>query len=284
MDMKSSIPLTDAQTDSHPHVALGAVSYLNSRPLVEGLDHRPGVTMRYAVPSALAALLDRGEVDAALLPVVDFARRRDRLRLVSDGCIGCDGETLTVRVFAKAPPDRIARVFADADSHTSVVLVRLVWRMLYERTLTLLPRPAGTAGPASDLPDFDARTDALLLIGDKVVTQRPHGYGFEVDLGAAWKHLTGLPMVFAAWATPRERFAPPRLEQLAALLSAARDAGVARASRIAEQEAAEHGWPIELARHYLTSALQFRLSEQLSAGMDRFLTLAETAGLLVDGQ
>ena len=45
---------------------LGVVSFLNSRPLVEGLDIDAHVQMVRDVPAALPARLDRGEVDAAL--------------------------------------------------------------------------------------------------------------------------------------------------------------------------------------------------------------------------
>src|SRR5690606_11728603 len=90
-----------------------------------------------------------------------------------------------------------------------------------------------------DSPPDIADVEALLLIGDKVVTSAPTGFGFEVDLGAAWKYLTGLPFIFAAWFAPAERDVGP----LAAELNAARDAGVQGAADIARRFAPIHGWP-----------------------------------------
>lgn len=280
--MNTSLVASAAQSEGDATPAsrgctVGVVSFLNARPLIEGLAQRPGWTLRPAVPSALAAMLDEGMIDVGLLPVVDFHRRRDRLRLISDACIASDGETLTVRVFSRCPAEQIERLHVDPDSHTSVILARLIWHEMYGRRPALCAwRSAGTVA------DVGPR-EAVLLIGDKVVTRRPRGFGFEVDLGAAWKHLTGLPMVFAAWACRSDCFDAPRHAAIALALSRARDEGLSRASEIAEREAAEHGWPVDLARHYLTESLQYRLTPHAMAGMERFLNSAADAGLLRDG-
>src|SRR5512146_1355257 len=92
---------------------LGVVSFLNSRPLVEGLDRDAGLSLRYAVPSALAGMLRGGEVDAALVPVIDLAREAGRWRRVSDACIGSDGPTMTVRVFSRVPPEQMRELHVD---------------------------------------------------------------------------------------------------------------------------------------------------------------------------
>src|SRR5688500_14064155 len=88
---------------------LGVVSYLHSRPLYEHAQERPDLVLRPAVPSALAGMLASGECDVALLPVVDYWRSREQLQRVSDACIASDGETMTVRVFAKRPAERISQ-------------------------------------------------------------------------------------------------------------------------------------------------------------------------------
>lgn len=253
---------------TQPRIRAGVVSFLNARPLIEGLDRRPDWRLTFAVPSALPDLLDRGEVDIALLPVIEFHRRRDRLALISDACIASDGETLTVRVFSATPPESITRLLVDGDSRTSVMLARLVWNHLYRRTIDVAPLPADAPPP---------RDAACLLIGDKVVTRRPLGFGFEVDLGAAWKHLTSLPMVFAVWAARTDTLDEAARHSVAETLNAARDAGVAAAEQIAAREAATHHWPEPLARHYLTRSLCFRLTDSMRAGMKEFLDMADQA-------
>lgn len=248
---------------------LGVVSFLNALPLRAHLLDRPDLTVVPRVPSALIAGLLAGEYDAALLPVIDFWRHRERLELVSDACIASDGETLTVRVFSRVPPDRITRLHADGDSHTSVVLARLIWQELYGRRIELAPwsnrDPAALPGDA----------DAVLLIGDKVITSAPRGFGFEVDLGAAWKHLTGLPFVFAAWCGVR-----PVDPALCRELEAARDAGVADAERLAREAAAVHGWPEPIAVEYLTRIMRYTLTPPMREAMDRFFELVDRHGLL----
>jgi len=260
-------PQTAAESRRTHTWSLGAVSFLNARPLLDGLDGDDAIRLRSAVPADLAGLLDRGEVDVAMLPVVDLHRAGGRLQIVSDGCIASESETLTVRVFSRMPPDRITHLHADPDSHTSIILARVLWRELYHRSLQVVPWSPAT--PPDDV-------DAVLLIGDKVVTAAPRGYGFEVDLGGAWHHLTGLPFVFAIWAGPAGR----DFSELAAILSAARDRGVAHAAEIAEELARPHGWPPALARRYLCETLRYKLTPEMHAGMAHFVGLARGQGLL----
>ncbi|GJQ27076.1 MAG: chorismate dehydratase [Phycisphaerae bacterium] len=281
---KYSDPVSTEGSRDHskPTATLGVVSYLNALPLYSTLIGRERVVIRAAVPAKLAALLAAGECDCAMLPVVDYFRRKNALEPVSDGCIASDGETLTVRVFSRVPPDKVTRLCVDGESHTSVILAQVIWRELYGRSLELVPlpsdgtspdepiRPVAASGSADDAPD------SILLIGDKVIRQAPRGYGFEVDLGAAWKHLTGLPFVFAAWFGPRGRDDAA----LVRLLGEARDAGVASAAQIAEAAASEHGWPKAIAVEYLCRTLKYTLTPAMREAMERFETLARREGLL----
>lgn len=259
-------PLAPAAT-----ATLGVVSFLNALPLYETLSGREDLVVKPAVPSHLIELLDAGACDVALLPIVDYWRHRDRLTPVADGCIASDGETLTVRVFSKVPPDKVKRLHVDGDSHTSIILARLVWRELYNVDLELVPYASSQASGETGWP-----VESVLLIGDKVIRNAPRGFGFEVDLGAAWKHLTHLPFVFAAWYGAKR--GDHRL--LAPLLTQARDAGVADARRIAEEHAARHGWPVEIATKYLCGIMRYCLTPPMHAAMDRFFLLADRHGLL----
>lgn len=250
---------------------LGAVSFLNTRPLVEGLDDRPGVNLRYAVPSALADLLRAGEVDASLIPAIDLARSAGRWRRVSDACIGSDGATMTVRVFSRVPPERMSVLHVDGDSHTSIALAHLIWSRWFKRPLKILP--LASAGNANEC-------ESVLLIGDKVVTAPVQGFDHQVDLGEAWKNWTGLPFVFAVWAGP----AGGDYEWLAMLLSEARNRGVGRAARIAEEAGPAHGWPVDLAREYLTRRLTFKITPAAREGMELFFKLAGQEGLIAEAK
>jgi chorismate dehydratase len=246
---------------------VGAVSFFNTRPLVYGLGDVPQVTLTFGVPSRLPALLEGGLVDVALIPVVDAVRRGQSWRIVSDACIGCDGATLTVRVFSRVDPSDITTLHVDRHSHTSVVLASIIWREKYDRELVLVPFDAQADGSEELL-----SAQAALLIGDKVV-RPPAGleeFSTQMDLGAAWKSLTGLPFVFAVWAAAGE-VARSNASQV---LSWARDAGVAHAEDIAARDGPGMGWPVELGWRYLTEYLCFTLTERHREGVRRFLELA----------
>jgi chorismate dehydratase len=124
----------------------------------------------------------------------------------------------------------------------------------------------------------------MLLIGDKVVkrpgSSRLIGYDIETDLGSAWKSLTSLPFVFAVWASPRGL----AVEELARRLSRARDLGVQSAEMIAEDMAPGLGWPVQLAKRYLTARLKFTLGPRQRRGLARFLELAREHELVAAGQ
>lgn len=248
---------------------LGVVSFLNARPLYDSLQGDEAFKLVPAVPAALLDMLTRGCCDVALLPIVDAWRHPDRLQRVSDACIAGDGETMTVRVFAKRPADKITRLHVDGDSHTSVILAQIIWRELYDRKLEIVPWRPGDDGNLEDV-------DAVLLIGDKVVNDAPPGFGFEVDLGAAWKYLASLPFVFAAW------FGPADVDwtDLGRCLSAARDRGCKDVRRLAREAAPVHGWPEDLAVRYLSDTLRFKITEPMIEAMDRFRRLAEKHDLL----
>jgi chorismate dehydratase len=247
-------------------IRLGVVSFLNARPLTAGLESAGDCELVHDVPSRLGELLDARRVDAASVPIVDYLRRRDDWRIVSDACIASDGPTLTVRVFARRPPERIDVLFADADSHTSIMLAQLIWLERFGRRIEIRPLTAAARAGA----------EAILLIGDKVVGVDASEFDFDLDLGQAWKDLTGLPMVFALWAARRDRPA----DDLAERLNAARDAGVAQAASIARSGAAAHGWPPALAACYLTRILEYRMTDRHLEGIERFHAFARRHGLL----
>lgn len=266
---------------------LGVVSYLNARPLIEGLAERARVELCFDVPARLGELLGAGRVDAALIPIIDVLRSAGRYEAISDAGIASDGETMTVRVFSQAPPHRIETLWVDPDSHTSVALADVLWREQFDRCLELRPlREAGR--PLHEL-------EAVLLIGDKVVDPARGSFAFEVDLGGAWRQHTGLPFVFAMWAT---RAAGQRSErdvghaeaslrplgrreraELDAALRAARELGVARAELIARTQGPALGWPLPLARRYLTQCLKFTLDARFVEGANLFGRLCAKHGL-----
>src|SRR5438067_768883 len=138
-----------------PIFRVAAVSFLNAKPLIEGLEREPRVRLSLAVPSELLGALRDGEADVALLPVIDY-QRLDGLTVVPAGGIGSDGPTLTVRIFSRVPIAQVRSLACDPDSHTSVALARII----LSRRHNLRPEFCDLARCAND----DDPTQARLLI------------------------------------------------------------------------------------------------------------------------
>jgi len=246
---------------------IGAVSYLNARPLIWGLGHDAAVELALDVPSRLLSGLREGRFDVALLPVIDY-QRMEGLRLIPAGGIGCDGATLTVRIFSRRAVGEIHQLACDPDSHTSVALARIVLGERYG------VRPEFTALRAGD----HGGEEAKLLIGDKVACEEPDRgeYPYQMDLGEEWKGMTGLPFVFAAWMARGD----VEVGELAGRLERAKREGLAHVEEIVERDAVPRGWPIEVARQYLTENLKFDVAARQVEAMGVFYGLAVKYGVI----
>ena len=243
---------------------LAAVEYINSKPLIYGLAEQEHLALD--VPSRLLGRLREGAADVALLPVIDY-QRMDGLRVVPAGGIGCDGPTLTVRLFGRRPLDQTRVLACDGDSHTSVALARVVFAEMFSISPEFVPLESSDA-------------DTRLLIGDKVICEAPADAAFphQLDLGGAWKELTGLPFLFAVW-TAR---AGVELGDLPARLERAKRDGLAAVDEIVTRLAVPRGWPAAVARRYLTAYLKFDVGERQLEAVRRFHALAAKHGVLTE--
>lgn len=264
-------------------IRVGCVSYLNTLPLIEGLDKCPELSLVPAVPAHLIDLLTERRVDVGLVSLVDTQRSDEPLDLIASGMIGCDGPTMTVRLYSAVPLDRITRVHADIESHTGLALMRVLLSRMF--------------GVRPEIIDFNARErvangsemlewpEAVLMIGDKVVTDSPPAvrYPHQMDLGEAWKAMTGLPFVYAVW-TCREDDAHSDAVRLAAsILDRQRRHNATRLGWLAASRAGQRGWPADLALRYLTDMLRFDIGPEGSAyrrAIDVFLDAAHAEGAL----
>ncbi len=242
---------------------VGCVSYLNAKPLIYGLDHVPDLRLKLAVPSQLIEDLRAGLTDIALLPVIDY-QRLDDLVIVPAGGIGCFGHTLTVRLFSHEPIAQIKSLACDPDSHTSVALARIILAEHFGI------HPQFTS-PLTDLHRTDPTSgEARLLIGDKVICEEPAGFAHQLDLGDAWKQMTGLPFVFAVW-TARKGV---DLGDLPERLESAKRAGLEHVDDLVTHYALPRGWPAGMALQYMTSYLKYDIGEPQLQAIRRFHELA----------
>jgi chorismate dehydratase len=247
---------------------VGSVSFLNAKPLIYGLEDADDVELSLAVPSGLLEELRREELDVALLPVIDY-QRMEGLRVVPSGGIGCFGETLTVRIFSKRPVEEIRTLACDTDSHTSVALARVIFAERYGTRPTFVDWTREEEQPC----------DARLLIGDKVVCEEPAGFEHQVDLGSAWRALTGLPFVFAVW-TARDGV---DLGDLPGRLEEAKRRGLENVAEIVKRYAVGRGWPAGLALQYLSVYLKFDVGERELRAIRLFHELTAKHGVIEGG-
>jgi len=253
-------------------VRIGAVNYLNTKPLVYGLAERaPQAEIIYDLPSRLADGLAEGRFDVALIPSVEFFQDPE-YTLVSDACIGCRGPVLSVKLFCRKPVREVQSLALDEGSRTSVALVQILLEQRFGVRPQLLPLPIGDR--VEDTP-----ADAVLLIGDRAI--HPPADRFEVvwDLGDQWCRWTELPFVFAMWVA-RDGM---DLKGIDAALSQARDDGINHLDLIAEREAADVELSVPQCRTYLTDNLYFRLGPREFRGLERFYHLAVQLGTAPPG-
>jgi len=271
-------------------VRIACVRYLNTVPLIEGLEKLPSVELLPTVPSRIAGMVASGEADVGLVSLIDAARSEVPLALLPAGMIGCDGPTLTVRLFSAVPLAKVRRLHVDTDSHTSAALARVLLARLHGVRPDIVDFDArervplgGRGNPVGTDPDLDqAWPETVLLIGDKVVTDAPPAerYPHQLDLGEAWKGLTGLPFIYAVWMCRADRAGNPAVAQAADILDRQRRRNALRLGWIAATAAAEHRWPEDLAGRYLGSLLRFDVGEREREGARRFLEEAAGLGLV----
>lgn len=252
----------------HP-IRLGAVDYLNARPLVYGLELASDLfTLRFDVPSKCASLLHEGAIDIGMIPSIEYLRGTSSYVIVDGLGIISDGPVASVALFSTKPLDRIQSIALDTSSRTSTGLVRVLCRESFGLEPEFVPMPPSIEGMVT-------RCDAALLIGDPALYLDHARLGLtKIDLGARWTEMTGLPFVWAFWAG---RASGISAEARDALIRA-RDAGVAASEAIADAYCGPER--AALGRSYLRDNIQYTLDERAAAGLRRYYELAERHGVV----
>ena len=252
-------------------VRVGAVSYLNTKPLVYRLDEiAPFADITYDLPSRLADQMKAGELDVALIPSIEYFQD-PTYRIISDACIGCRGPVLSVKLLTRVPLEAIRTLALDEGSRTSVALVRILLQQRFGITPRLEPLPIGSAAS-------DTTADAVLLIGDRAIHLPEGEFRDAWDLGDQWCRWSELPFVFAMWT------ARPGVETaaLATCLEQARDEVVAKLEQIAVEEAAAVSLSTADCLAYLRDNLHFYLGSDEQDGLKLFRHHAAKLGMVPD--
>lgn len=265
-------------------VRIVAVRYLNTVPLIEGLARVDGVSLTLASPSHIGPMVASGEADIGLVSLIDGAAMG--LTALPVGMIGCDGPTLTVRLYSTVPLDRITRVCADSESRTSVVLCRVLLERLHGVKAEMVEFDARekvvVSGGRAGAGGADEWPEAMVLIGDKVVTDSPPAvrYPHQMDLGEAWKRYAGLPFAYAMWACRSEEAGSDKVENVTAILDRQVRHNLARLDWIVAARAPLARWETRLARRYLVELLRFRVDDRVREGVERFAREANELALI----
>jgi chorismate dehydratase len=264
-------------------VRLGAVEYLNARPLVFRLDELPRFALRFDWPSRCAALLHDDLIDVGLIPSIEYLRPpasasgARAYRIVPDLAVASNGPVASVALYTTKPIADVRSIALDTSSRTSVALTRV----LSSRVFGIRPelRPC-----EPDLESMLAGCDAALIIGDKALLNDggPLRIGDrevaveKIDLGEAWTRETGLPFVYAFWAGRSGVLVADDVEAL----QRARDRAVIEPGTVASEYFADAPERWALGTRYLRDNIRYQLGADEKAGLELFYRYAAETGVV----
>jgi len=240
-------------------IKVGAVSYLNTKPLLYGIKRSAELLQQIELieeyPSKIADKLIRETIDVGLVPVTIIPRLEEPY-IITDFCIGSYGDVASVCLFSEVPVEKIERVLLDYQSRTSVDLCKVLLKDYWKIS------PSLEDTRENYLPCIKSTT-AGVVIGDRALAQR-NVSSYIYDLGGAWKAMTGLPFVFAAWVANRKL--PDDFVQL---FNAANAMGLENFDAVIEEN---YSGVYDLKKYY-TKNISYKLDEEKLKGMEKFLEM-----------
>ena len=244
--------------DLERKIRVGAVSYLNTKPLLYGIEQCPFIDTIELVkdyPSHIAQMLLNGKIDVGLVPVAILPDLKTSF-INTDFCIGCDGPVASVCIFSEVPLQEAEALLLDYQSTTSVQLAKILLRDYWKSPI----RYIDTSHDFSN--EIKGKT-AGLVIGDRALEQR-NVSPFIYDLGDAWKKHTGLPFVFAAWISNKELPVDFLKE-----FNAANEKGLNSIEEVIRMLPES---PYDLNRYYREN-IKYMLSDKMRNGLFEFINL-----------
>lgn len=243
-------------------IRVGAVSYLNTKPLIYGFEKgemKDEVDLVVAYPAKIAIMLANDEIDVGLVPVAIIPKLKEHY-IISDYCIGCDGEVGSVCLFSEVPLEKIENVLLDYQSMTSVELLKILIKQYWKID------PVFISTSEDHRKDIKGTT-AGLVIGDRALEQRKISQ-YIYDLGSEWKKFTGLPFVFAAWISNK------KLD--ASFIDAFNKANLSGLQQI-DKVISENHYEIFDLKKYFISYINYSLNENAKKGLQLFLSNLRTS-------
>ena len=241
---------------------IGAVSYLNTRPLLLGMEQSPfrdNIDLVKSYPAQIAQDLLDDTIDIGLVPVAIMPLLKNP-QIVSKYVIGTEGEVASVALFSQVPMDQIEKVYLDYQSRTSVALAKILFKNYWEKEVEFLIATEGYMNEISG-------TRAGIIIGDRALASLT-SFEYVYDLGLAWKEYTELPFVFAAWVANK-----PIPAAFMEAFDAANAYGLANLEEvIALITASEQVYDLH---KYYTENISYTLTAEKKKGLESFLKLIQ---------
>ncbi len=242
-------------------IKVGAVSYLNTKPLVYGIKRSTHLLKQIELiedyPSRVAGMLVDGTIDIGLVPVAAIPKLKE-WHIVGDFCIGAEADVASVCLFSETPIEKVEKVLLDYQSRTSVNLAKVLLKHYWKVNPIL---EDASEGYIADIKG----TTAGVVIGDRALAQRkvsPYIY----DLASSWRAMTGLPFMFAAWISNK-----PLPEDFIEEFNAANALGFEHL----EEVIAENPYPVYDLHTYYTHNISYQLTEEKRKSLDLFLQYLE---------
>lgn len=238
-------------------IRVGAVSYLNTKPLVYGFKNGKSpknMDLQFYYPSLVADKLIADEIDLGLIPVAVIPALKEA-HIISDFCIGANKNVASVCLFSDVPIDEIKEIYLDYQSRTSAALLQILLKEYWKINPLILKAEAG----------YEEKIEgkrAGLVIGDRAFLQRKKNK-YIYDLATAWQELTGKPFVFAAWVANKKL-----PEDFIKTFNNATGEGL---QHIEEIVAAENYNNYDL-QTYFTSNIDYKLDAEKLTALDLFLS------------
>lgn len=236
---------------------------MNTKPLLFGLEQgqlNDEVELLLDYPANLVKLLKSNQIDIGLIPVGALPSLGE-YQIISDYCIGTEGEVASVAVFSEVPMEEIDTVLLDYQSRTSVMLCKILFEKHWKKKVQFIDTQ-----DESYIENIRGNV-AGLVIGDRALKIRAK-FKFKFDLGLAWKEMTGLPFVFAIWVAKKQINA-----EFTALLNKDFGLGLSKINSIIKDND-ESNYPMDM---YFRKNISYVLSEKMMAGMELFLSFLKNS-------
>jgi chorismate dehydratase len=242
---------------------ISIVSYLNSKPFLYGLNkilNNTEIQISLDIPSKIVAKLDFGIAEIGLIPVAGLQDLND-YKIVSDYCIGAIKKVRTVVLVSEVPLEQIDTVLMDYQSRSSVLLSKVLAKFYWKKEF----KWENTCNNFHNK-SIKGNTGGV-VIGDRVFGIEKK-YKYSYDLSEEWFNFTGLPFVFAVWATVKDI-----TSEFESNFNKALSFGINSLAKIVEIE--QPGYPDVNIYNYFKDNISFDFDEMKKEGMNMFLDLAK---------